>query len=888
MSRPPSQDAFHTTRRSPAQSMVQSSDTIPIDSLAQKYQKLFDEYTRIKAHHAVLKQAVLKTQQRNEQLVINLDIKQDEGTRLSHQVDSLQFNNTRLTKRLEDLQRALVQQKRGSGWFASASSQRDLSSAREALEVISGELEAKINENEQLHSDIADVRAACQRETDSLRTEIQRLNQEKLQFQDQLQHSEDNERPRLKQYQRKVSELTTSVQELTTSQMALKDALAATEAVLRLTRSQFEFRQAFVRHGMHWVGILIGNQAKQFPATAPSFVEALAQHFATTLDTLKQSWMTFKAEIIRHQAHLQPELARAHIPLMDKCVDRLTNSTHTLSDLDRTALIDDATAFFTWHLNLILDTKRHNDFYQDLFKQLRTCIARLDHSPHAPRVLPYFVFQELQAIVAGKVVQISTSPCQSLMALVNALVQVCAWKLYSWNGADPSGPTLDDSSPAVDIFSVQSWPSDVVALQHLYDQSAHAYHTLRTRHHETTQAMQTLETGRAKLRAEIDQLQQTLSDTQRKQQSAEKFANQKQAKLTQTIQQLYSDIDAKSQQVSTLEKQITGHKNTAEDLKGALQAHIDQFEQERAHQNSKLARLLSETESYKQKLLHLQSNSTETEQRIAQQQQQECDARQASLVQTHDTRVGELTQTIADLQAQVADLTQTLEQQRQIAHPSPPKNELPSTPHDAAPALSRDVPTSTVQVLNEANDDMEFNYEASKHLLATSPCDKPPNVADTNDTGQSGNTDADAEAEAQGIATESPRLSTAPLLNRQAPATSAPSPPASPEAERIVDTAPTSDQSDQAYLAREQQLIHYYEEKIAKLKVQVEIADSKAVKFHKAWDLANRQMDMTGREKQALEQQINRLNTRILELEDELNTTQRSYMQQIEIMTESK
>ncbi|KAJ1982753.1 hypothetical protein H4R35_000112 [Dimargaris xerosporica] len=883
MSRPPSQDAFHTTRRSPAQSMVHSSDTIPIDSLAQKYQKLFDEYTRIKAHHAVLKQAVLKTQQRNEQLVIDLDAKQDEGARLSHQVDTLQFNNTRLTKRLEDLQRALVQQKRSSGWFTSTTSQRDLSSAREALEVISGELEAKINENEQLHSDITDIQAACQRKTDSLRAEIQRLDQEKLQFQDQLQHSEDNERPRLKQYQRKVSELTTSVQELTANQTTLKDALAATEADLRLTRSQFEFRQAFVRHGMHWVGILVGNQAEKFPNTAPGFAEALAQRFTATLETLKQAWATFKAEIIRHQAHLQPELARAHIPLMDKCVDRLANSTHTLSDLDRTALLDDATAFLTWHLNLILDTKRHNDFYQDLFKQLRTCTARFDRSPHDPRVLPYFVFQELQAIIAGKVVNVSASPCQTLMALVNALVQVCAWKLYSWNGADPLNSALGDSTPAIDIFSVQSWPKDVMTLQRLYDQSTHAYHTLRARHRETTQAMHALEMGQATLRAEIDQLQQTLADAQRKHQSAEKFANQKQAKLTQTIQQLYADIDAKSQQISTLEKQITSHRSTAEDLKGALQAHIDQFEQERTHQNSEISRLQSETESYKQQLLHLQSSSEETEQRIAQQQQQEFDTRQASLIQTHKTRVSELTQVITSLQAQVADLTQTLEQQRHASQPIPAKKDLSPKLQEAKPAPVKGVPDSTMQVLSE-NDDMEFNYEAAKHLLDAS-CEKPPTVVDTNATDQT--LHAAAETEARGTTTESPRLSEPIILNGQVPAIPAPSAPTDAETNGTADTAPALDQADRAYLAREQQLIDYYEEKIAKLKVQVEIADSKAVKFHKAWDLANRQMDMAGRDKHALEQQINRLNTRILELEDELNTTQRSYMQQIEIMTES-
>ncbi|KAF9163716.1 hypothetical protein DFQ26_002237 [Actinomortierella ambigua] len=130
------------------------------EELAEKYQKLFQDYTRIKAQHAVLKKAVLKSLQ---------------------QLDLLSFHNQRLTKRIENLQELGSPKSSGSWMLGGGSVKKELEKAQEALEVATLDLQNKIEENEKLHQQLYEINALYPRHVTELQSKIQeleKLNQE--------------------------------------------------------------------------------------------------------------------------------------------------------------------------------------------------------------------------------------------------------------------------------------------------------------------------------------------------------------------------------------------------------------------------------------------------------------------------------------------------------------------------------------------------------------------------------------------------------------------------------------------------------------------------------------------------------------------------------------
>ncbi|ORZ13568.1 hypothetical protein BCR42DRAFT_66118 [Absidia repens] len=74
------------------------------EELAQKHQSLFQEYSRLKAQHTVLKKAVKKERMENASLQGNVKEKEKELRKLQGQLDILAFHNERLSKRIEAVQ----------------------------------------------------------------------------------------------------------------------------------------------------------------------------------------------------------------------------------------------------------------------------------------------------------------------------------------------------------------------------------------------------------------------------------------------------------------------------------------------------------------------------------------------------------------------------------------------------------------------------------------------------------------------------------------------------------------------------------------------------------------------------------------------------------------
>ncbi|KAI0218256.1 hypothetical protein L0F63_006280, partial [Massospora cicadina] len=121
--------------------------------LAEKYQKLLQEYSRTKAQHAVLKRAVLEEKNRSEALLKELNDREQKLRKLEQEIDVLNFHNKGLTKRIEVLQSESSKFLK-LGWGAN----RNRIDSQDRLEAAILDLQNKIVENETLHRKLEEAR----------------------------------------------------------------------------------------------------------------------------------------------------------------------------------------------------------------------------------------------------------------------------------------------------------------------------------------------------------------------------------------------------------------------------------------------------------------------------------------------------------------------------------------------------------------------------------------------------------------------------------------------------------------------------------------------------------------------------------------------------------
>ncbi|KAI1317586.1 hypothetical protein EDD11_008156 [Mortierella claussenii] len=150
------------------------------EELAEKYHKLFQDYTRIKAQHAVLKKAVVKEQTENAAIQAALKEKEQEVRKSLQDLDLLSYHNQRLTKRIENLQT----QKSGGSWLmGGANVKKELEKSQMTLEAATIDLQGKIEENEKLHQQLYEINALYPRHVTELQGKIQALEKQNQELQ---------------------------------------------------------------------------------------------------------------------------------------------------------------------------------------------------------------------------------------------------------------------------------------------------------------------------------------------------------------------------------------------------------------------------------------------------------------------------------------------------------------------------------------------------------------------------------------------------------------------------------------------------------------------------------------------------------------------------------
>ncbi|KAJ1994465.1 hypothetical protein H4R33_000249 [Dimargaris cristalligena] len=868
------------TPRSPPHSTVLSTDVLSGDTLASKYQRLFTDYTRIKAQQAVLKQAVVQVQQKNELLAQECSTQRAESRQYRNQMDTLEFNNRRLIKRLDVLQTAAAQQAKSQrGWlFAGTGTRRDLSSTREALEAISHELQAKINENESLHSELSETRAAFERQLSTLRRDIATLNNDKTKFQEQIQQTEGADRPKLKQYQKRVTELTGELDALQASQAELQTSLRHSETTLAYTRGQLQIKQRFVSHIITVLSSVMDN-TQRFDSNILAFPMAIKNHFLTTITTLKQTWDALRKQIGRASAFLPPEVAQRHEALMQACIDSLGGSMLTVPLDFRPQLLDHLAKFLQWYFGFLLETASTTEFYRDTYQQLLQCASRFTQRDGHPDFAPYFALEEAQRIIADKVIEVQASPLREIAALIGSLTAVCLWKLYPWvDSTTPSRPPT-----AMDIFEIRPWPTELTAAQQLYDAWRQNYLTLRANHRKTTESLKQAEGDRDRLEADCRQWQRRFDEDKKKAQAAERFANQKQEKLTATLQQLSTEIATKDQNIASLESRMNRQLGANADLKDALQFHIDQFDDEKRHQAEVQQRLQNELNIAQRRYQELEKQTVEQTRLALGKQKAQFDALHQDQEQQRNRERQQLTSVITELTQQLTDLQESM---------------VKSAAATAATVTALPVPNGTGELSRSTPTTPMANGKANVNAVNTPRSQVSPVPTEEGDVGTLSehaspilpavpeNTDSNGYIEPTDVVLEEKPASLSPQPNTDVDVDNKPELP-STNPDTQAQSSALSEQQAEAFMLREQETAAYFQAQIARLNVQLEIADSKAVEFHKAWDLANRQLSQANSEKSALESRIDQMESRVAELEDELSTTKRGYEEQIQIMTES-
>ncbi|CAG8493422.1 14183_t:CDS:10 [Racocetra persica] len=147
-------DGRHSTS-----SLQSSVGVTSAEELSEKYQKLFAEFSRMKAQHSVLKKAVIKEQKTITSLQDECKTKEQElRTRLS------------------------------PGWLV-GSAKKELEKSKVTLEATTIELNRKIDENEKLHKELFEVNSLYTQHVASLQSKISELEKKTEELQIELTRS---------------------------------------------------------------------------------------------------------------------------------------------------------------------------------------------------------------------------------------------------------------------------------------------------------------------------------------------------------------------------------------------------------------------------------------------------------------------------------------------------------------------------------------------------------------------------------------------------------------------------------------------------------------------------------------------------------------------------
>ena len=160
-----------------------------IGELQTKYQRLAQEYQKIRGQNSVLKKAVIDEQATNKSHQETLKQRDQTIRKYEQDIDSLEFRNAQLSKRVEILQGELDDYER-KGVKPQKGQKGHVDVSASQLNVVQQqELQLKISENEALHKQLQEIDQTHQSVVEELRARVETLEGERKTHQSSLEEA---------------------------------------------------------------------------------------------------------------------------------------------------------------------------------------------------------------------------------------------------------------------------------------------------------------------------------------------------------------------------------------------------------------------------------------------------------------------------------------------------------------------------------------------------------------------------------------------------------------------------------------------------------------------------------------------------------------------------
>lgn len=225
----------------------------PEGGLPAKYQKLAYEYSKLRAQAQVLKKAVADEQAKNAELKDCLKDKDQGMRKLLQEVESLNFCNQQLTKRVSFLQEELEEDrsKKNKKKHHAAATASPMHQG-----IIDAELQSRIEENEKLHLQVSAAELEHKQTVEKLEMELDKVRQALATHEDQLSDAvgrREEQISRLTQERAKL-ELKLKSCEKELKEVSMKNELSESKLaeVTEILGSRLEEARTIVEQNVHF------------------------------------------------------------------------------------------------------------------------------------------------------------------------------------------------------------------------------------------------------------------------------------------------------------------------------------------------------------------------------------------------------------------------------------------------------------------------------------------------------------------------------------------------------------------------------------------------------------------------------------------------------------
>ncbi|XP_033104032.1 protein phosphatase 1 regulatory subunit 21-like [Anneissia japonica] len=179
-----------------------------------KYQKLAQEFAKLRAQNQVLKKAVIEEQGKHTQFKDAIKERDQKVRKFEQEIDSLTFRNQQLTKRVnilqEDLELAETKAKKGKNKVAA----EPTAHPRLEQNVIGEELRSKIQENERLHIQFNQSSAEHEQKLIALQDRLVVLETQNSQHQKVLENTQKQNKEMIEKLQEDKARLEVKIRNM--------------------------------------------------------------------------------------------------------------------------------------------------------------------------------------------------------------------------------------------------------------------------------------------------------------------------------------------------------------------------------------------------------------------------------------------------------------------------------------------------------------------------------------------------------------------------------------------------------------------------------------------------------------------------------------------------